>query len=457
MVSKLDLTVRQWSAPTVGAVDDMLFHLTSCVTPEDIEDAQALQNEWAFCIWVMDYVTCARFQCLPLAVFQRLAGLLQEVVHNSRIGRLLTWKRRMDEAHQPACLSDDPASAHRSWHVLEPMLNPLHSQFEILDSLFHGCFSFSTKQGVPTCLFEGRKVIWILHLFSGRRRIGDVHWWLSHIGAFVLPGFEVRLISVDTAIDDRFGDLSTGPNLSLLLRMARRGIFAAVLTGPPCETFSAARHLDLHQDRGPRPLRSAQSPWCLPDRTAREYRQCDTGTELLMNSPGRDLRCQIRRWRTHGTSMENNDTDKVSVWRLRCHDEWFMRLRDSHRHRVEQWLYGARGIKPTCLRTANLGPPDIVGRALWEGTELWRSRPSTGLRGRGADGKYLTAYAKEYPSALCRSLIVAVLKGLRFRLDREGAQDPAQMSAEELTWVVRMSHKAEDLALDTFLPDYQRA
>lgn len=76
MVSKLDSIVRQWSAPTVGAVDDMLFHLTSCVTPEDIEDEQALQNEWAFCLWVLDYVL--GFSAFPWWCFSVLQGFCRK-------------------------------------------------------------------------------------------------------------------------------------------------------------------------------------------------------------------------------------------------------------------------------------------------------------------------------------------------------------------------------------------
>ncbi len=45
--------------------------------------------------------------------------------------------------------------------------------------------------------------------------------------------------------------------------LARAGVFAVSLGGPPCETWSAARHLELESGKGPRPLRSAMSSWGL--------------------------------------------------------------------------------------------------------------------------------------------------------------------------------------------------
>ena len=59
------------------------------------------------------------------------------------------------------------------------------------------------------------------------------------------------------------------------------GAFAGCLTGPPCGTWSAARHLQLEECVGPRPLRSAELPWCLPTCTGKELRQATMGSELL--------------------------------------------------------------------------------------------------------------------------------------------------------------------------------
>jgi hypothetical protein len=154
---------------------------------------------------------------------------------------------------------------------------------------------------------------------------------------------------------------------------------------------------------------------------------------------------------------EPNGEEKVSVWTLRCQTEWCMNLRGACKHRVDQWLYGASGVKPTHLSALNLGPPEVDGRALAPGAEPWRIKPTQGLKGKGKDGKFRTAQAKEYPSALCRSLIVAILKGLRYRLHNEGSRAPFSPSKELVQWLYHMHEQSEVLALRSYLPDYQGA
>lgn len=236
----------------------------------------------------------------------------------------------------------------------------------------------------------------------------------------------------------------------------KRGAVAGSLTGPPCETFSAARGIQLDTPFGPRPLRTSEMPWCLHDRSDRELRQCTTGAELLLNSL--QLECSVV-VAGGGTIMEHpaepNDSDKVPVWRLRCHREWCMKLPSAAIHRIEQWLFGAVGVKPTFLRAINLGPPVVVGRELLYGAETWRTRPQQGLKGRGKDGRFRTARAKEYPSALCRSMVVALLRGLRYRWKAEGAHNPVELLAEEAQWLTHMCAQSDILTRTDFLPDYQ--
>lgn len=456
VMQKMDALLWAWTPPKSGEVDDILFSLTAAVGSDF--DGLAPQREAAFCLWVLQRLFCSRFRHIETPVFVRLDRALHDLVRESDIGRLLSWKLRMDEAYQPLSADGDVTDPGARPNCLEVMVDPCLSQNRLLDPLFAGSLGSFAKPRVPICLEDGQPVIWLLHLFSGRRRVGDCHWWLEHIGRFVLPGFRICLLSVDTAIDKRFGDLSTGPTLRLILNMARRGVFAAVLTGPPCETFSAARNIALDQQDGPRPLRTASAPWCLPQRTPRELRQCDTGSELLFNS----MQIEVSVVSSGGGALmehpwEAQEEEKVSVWRLRCHEEWVMRLPHAHRHRIEQWLYGSTGVKPTCIRALHLGPPSIVECSLQEGAELWRSRPTQGLRGRGADGKFRTAKAKEYPSALCRSLIVSVLRGLNYRIRTFGTGEPAQLTAHDQSWVTHMCQQSQVLAQSSYLPDYQGA
>ena len=55
--------------------------------------------------------------------------------------------------------------------------------------------------------------------------------------------------------------------------------------GPPCETWSAARHIQPDAPgHWPRPLRSAKMPWGLPDLSCKELRQLGMGTRLYLHS-----------------------------------------------------------------------------------------------------------------------------------------------------------------------------
>ena len=51
--------------------------------------------------------------------------------------------------------------------------------------------------------------------------------------------------------------------------------------GPPCETYSLARWLEIEDSIYPRPLRSCEQPWGLDGRTLRETRQWMMGNILM--------------------------------------------------------------------------------------------------------------------------------------------------------------------------------
>ena len=111
---------------------------------------------------------------------------------------------------------------------------------------------------------------------------------------------------------------------------------------------------------------------------------------------------------------ENAHLARASIWRTDLHQQWLMQLPNAHRHYVEQFAYGSAGVKPRCLQALNLGPTRIAAASLSDGLGLWRTSPTGKLQGLDAQGKFRTAAAKEYPSALCRSLVVAMIRGLRF-------------------------------------------
>ena len=78
---------------------------------------------------------------------------------------------------------------------------------------------------------------------------------------------QVRIISIDTAVRSHLGSFG---QLGFWRQLPVHGCVAGCLTGPPCETWSAARHILLEGGRGPRPLRLSELPWCLAERTGKE-------------------------------------------------------------------------------------------------------------------------------------------------------------------------------------------
>ena len=148
--------------------------------------------------------------------------------------------------------------------------------------------------------------------------------------------------------------------------------------------------------------------------------------------------------------------DRVSVWRLKLHRTWIMNLPDGMEHHVEQWQFGSPGVKPTTLRALNLGPSNLVAQVFHDGVDPLKVRPQNPLRGRASDGRYKTAAAKEYPSSLCRTLVIASLTGLRHRLENCGWVESQTLSCEESDWITHLHNSACTATLSgTYLPDFQ--
>ena len=131
-----------------------------------------------------------------------------------------------------------------------------------------------------------RPALFILHMFSGRRRGQDCHDWLAELAPLYFPDYLAILVSMDMAIHGLLGDLSDGSSYAHFMHLVNGGFFCSGLTRPPCETWTAARHLacDETRSRAPRPLRSHDLPCGLPGLSQRELAQVGMGTHLILNS-----------------------------------------------------------------------------------------------------------------------------------------------------------------------------
>ena len=435
--------------------DAVLWSLSTMADEQDQHLQRSGIGAWALAEWMLQDLRFSRFSHLEVDFFGRCLRAVREFVHLSPVGRLVCWRFRMDTAFKPLMVNEasaiDPPSQD-----FEMILDPVRDQHSLLFPMLRFPLRAPECHGVPACDGSGRPIVWLLHLFSGRRRIGDCHWWLTHIGHHLWPDVQLRMISLDTAVHATLGNLAAGPNFERVLGLARSGAIAGCLTGPPCETWSAARHLTFDESSGPRPLRSAALPWCLPSCTGKELRQVSTGSHLMLNS----LRIEADVVLSGGGSVmehptENDQADRASIWRTELHQKWLMQLPGSHRHLIQQYLYGAAGVKPTCLRALNLGPPEYMTAILQEGMEMWRSRPTAKLAGRDEKGAFRTAAAKEYSSALCRTLVVALVKCLRQRASTEGLAMASNFSPADQQWLCDAWSASHIYSLESFLPDYQ--
>lgn len=108
---------------------------------------------------------------------------------------------------------------------------------------------------------------YIVNLYSGRRREGDFH---AHMQPFLnnatFPAARhILVISLDTAIHDGM-NVHQERVWKFLMDAARSGRLLGLLLGPPCETWSCARHETQYDEDGialcgPRPLRDAENCW----------------------------------------------------------------------------------------------------------------------------------------------------------------------------------------------------
>ena len=193
-----------------------------------------------------------------------------------------------------------------------------------------------------------------VHLYSGRRRSGDFHFWMSHCLEQNHPHLigSVFVLSLDTAIDEHM-NIHDPVLWHQLLAIARSGRLLGLLLGPPCGTWKSARFHQLgdplgdpDHHRGPRPLRMACALWGLDHRTLSVLLQLDVGNCLLLK--GLWL-CVATALHSGSIILEHPatpfDESHPSIWRT-----GLMRLllRGGFLFRkvtIGQWRYGAAGVQ----------------------------------------------------------------------------------------------------------------
>lgn len=244
-----------------------------------------------------------------------------------------------------------------------------------------------------------------LHAFSGRRRAGDLQHYLEAAFGRQADGMLLHVVSMDVVIDKEWGDACRSETRDFWLRGALSGFVQGGLCGPPCETWSQARFVDIADDPGqlerqPRPLRSLEWLWGLPSMSLRELGQVAVGNELLLFS----IDLMICLARSEGLGVlehpgEPADEEKPSIWRLPIIN-LLRQLPGFMFVDFAQGLLGAKSPKPTRFLTLNMASlPGFLHQH-----RLCPDLPRASAIGKMANGQWATTSLKEYPPALNRAL-----------------------------------------------------
>eukprot|EP00435_Cladocopium_sp_Y103_P052375 s1176_g16.t1 len=399
------------------------------------------------------------------------SALLLEKAHLDMLADIPAWRFRQQMKdltnlwiHRPPDYPDLPVRPE----VLQPRgdtrLHPIVSHFAQLGVREQARASWRLLSRPRPVLPASRGPYYVIHLYSGRRREGDFHEAM----AAALSSFgelDIRLLSLDTAVHSSMN--IHDPQLwAFLIQIARAGRVLGLLQGPPCETWTSARHnLQVDGDgnplRGPRPLRSADDLWGIAHLTFGELSQIFTGNILLLK--GLLLACLVTM--SGGATMLEHpatpfDESFASIWRLNLIQ---LLLRYPYgpfkRISIEQWRFGSVGIKPTTFLYSNTELP----KALSLNEDPHALRPTSYLIGKTEEGAYRTAKAKEYPIHLNRAFADALTSSLaKWTLANPphgGDGDAGDAAVNGADRIEPLGLKLAELAASAehgkLLPDYQ--
>ena len=309
----------------------------------------------------------------------------------------------VDPAHMRSCLATlQRLSQADAWPFLaalhcsaQPTLPP---QDEI-DSRIEAAQILHDRLAIPPPLGKERV---FLHAFSGRRRPGDLQHYLEAAFARHSDGVLLHVVSMDIVIDKEWGDACRQTTRDFWLRGALSGFVQGGLCGPPCETWSQARFVDLGEadERQPRPLRSLEWLWGLPSLSLREMGQVEVGNELLLFA----IDLLICLARSEGVGVlehpgEPTDETKPSTWRLPI-IQLLRQLPGFDSVDFAQGLLGAKSPKPTRFLSLNMGSlPGFL-----HSHRLCPDLPRNAAIGKTVEGQWATTSLKEYPPALNKAL-----------------------------------------------------
>eukprot|EP00435_Cladocopium_sp_Y103_P050288 s1539_g15.t1 len=263
----------------------------------------------------------------------------------------------------------------------------------------------------------------ILHAFAGRRRIGDLQYFLERDSPDSSP-YMLTVVSLDIIINRTWGDASRAATRRFWMSAIRDKHVVGFVAGPPCETWSRVRGVlscgkpDLcHQAepmaaaacappvRLPRILRDLKELWGFSALAVKELEQILVGNTLLCFALEAIIEVSLA-----GTvgllehPGEPHDLiDAASIWRLPIL-KVIEQLPGVERLSFAQGLMGAKTAKPTDFLCVNL--PSMM-RFLHQ-NRVRMELPHGQSVGKTREGKWRTSSLKEYSPALCKAMADAM-------------------------------------------------
>ena len=312
------------------------------------------------------------------------------------------------------------------------------------------------SQPIPRLIRGGTPHFLIVHLFSGRRRVQDVHYWLAQWAN--QRGIRVTVLSMDTAVSLAYGNLQVETtSWKKLVYLYERGAVAATLAGSPCETFSAARHLPPPTSDGihrwPRPLRSAARLFGLAQLTRKELRQCRQGTSFALQT----LFVAALHLVHGGLFLSEHpacpeDPEKASIWRSAV-VELLTKDPDCTLRTFPQWKWGSATPKPTGLLSIRL--PQLA-RSMYACADPTLTYPKRVAQGLDDQGCFHTAACKEYPPRFCQALARAFTDQFEIALRAQKVVTCTVDDMEVHQWLHEAAIEGEVIhSFTTFRPDFQ--
>eukprot|EP00438_Fugacium_kawagutii_P028664 Skav214042 [mRNA] locus=scaffold2017:203385:213674:+ [translate_table: standard] len=212
---------------------------------------------------------------------------------------------------------------------------------------------------------------YVIYLYSGSRRYGDVHSWAEHFTERC--NCEIEIIAVDIVFDSKL--------CNLMIKYLKI----------------------LRQDTGPPPVRSELEPWGLCSSSLRSLIQVDTSNDLLqvcLLFLATATRLGVAWCMEHPAEPELPGAP--SIWKLE-ETKILMSYQHVHRHHILQGLFGGISAKPTHFLAFSL---ESLGWLFRHWSECGQSGPFwQSLCGRAADGSFKTSKPKQYPPRLNGALI----------------------------------------------------